>query len=64
MFRGDGECVEGSWGAATRVRRGLEGEDLAFTVTRRRFNLGLFNLPPAEEGEEKSEKEMSHILGP
>lgn len=27
------------------------GEDLAFTVTRRRFGIGLLSLPPAEEGE-------------
>lgn len=30
---------------------GSLGDDLAFTVTRKRFGIGLFSLPPAEEGE-------------
>jgi len=37
---------------------GASGENLAFTVTRRRFGIGLFTLPPAEE-EGEGEREVN-----
>ena len=39
------------------------GDDLAFTVTRKRFGIGLFSLPPAEEVEEGGEGMDKGALG-
>lgn len=45
------------------VGGGAAGVDLAFTVTRRRFEIKAWSLPPAEEGVDHSDAGGEHAHG-
>ncbi|KAI5787696.1 Elongator complex protein 4 [Peziza echinospora] len=58
---GGGRIVGGSWagGAIGGGGAGGGGEDLAFTVTRKRFQISMFSLPPADGDEAEAESHRS-----
>lgn len=50
----------GEKGGGVGAALGGAGEDLAFTVTRKRFEIRAYSLPPADEGVDRSNSGGEH----